>query len=150
MVHKNIMSYPVSKNFVLGELLPPELFNNPNLNPNWYISEFLGTVPQQIRDHFGKPVFVNNWHIGGPLKYRGMRPPNCPDGSEMSIHKSLLAIDFHISGLKPIEIITEIKKYRDKFPLITTYENAACTPFHVHIDGRNWQDKKLLYEVNPK
>lgn len=149
MVRGELLSYKISKNFVLPEVLPPELFDNINLNPIWYLSEFLATLPQLIRDHFGKSVTINNWHSGGGFKNRGYRLPDCKEGAKLSLHKISLAIDINIEGLSQQEILSEIVKNRDKFNLITTYERISDTPGWNHFDGRNVLDRKNLIEVSP-
>lgn len=126
----------ISKNFYAHEILSPEFFKV-GLDPNWYITEFLATFPQQVRDHFGKNVTVNNWKDGGPFKYRGYRPFGCNVGAPMGMHYRGLAVDLNIDGLSQEEILKEIIKNKDKF-MVTTYEDLKHTHGWNHFDNRKY------------
>ena len=139
----------VSTNFYAHELLAPEYFT-PGLDPTWYITEFLYKVPQQLRDHFGKTVTINNWADGGSFKYRGFRPFGCGVGAEKGMHYIGLAIDINIDGLTQEEILNEVVKNRQKFPLLTSYEDLGFTKGWNHFDGRNIVYKENLFCVKPR
>ena len=73
-------------------------------------------MAQGIRDYFGKPVTINNWHNLGKYEQSGFRRNNTLVGSKYSQHKFGRAIDIKITGVNPVEVQTEIKlKYDQVF-----------------------------------
>lgn len=135
----------VTRNFWNFELLPQELFlDGTRINPDWYLTEFLLTVPQKIRDLSGKSVTVNNWESGGDLKNRGLRSPNSTVGAGFSFHKLGVAVDINIAGMSQKEVLEFIIKNIEALPMITTYEDIKYTVGWNHFDGRFTGQKSLL------
>lgn len=134
----------VTKDFWNWELLPPELFVIGNVNPNWYLSEFLLTFPQALRDFLGKSIVVNDWADGGGLINRGARMPDCAIGGKLSMHKFLKAVDVNVKGLTQPDVLGVVLKNRDKFQMVTAYEDLSFTHGWNHFDGRNTGIRELL------
>jgi len=134
----------VSKNFWLAELLPPELFKNPRVMPIWYLTEFLATVPQKLRDELARPITVNSWFNGGSYSYSGLRLPETDVGAKLSLHRFGLAVDVKVEGISPQEVVDFVKSHRIKLPEITAYERTSDTPTWCHLDGRRTGSYDLL------
>ena len=60
-----------------------------------------------IREWFGKPVKVNNWHSGGSLEQRGFRLQ--PINAKFSPHLYGRAIDFNVEGVSDEEVQHRIR-----------------------------------------
>lgn len=134
-----------SKYFDLQELVCPHIYNQYgeyawNLIPQWLI-----TTMDNIREHFNKPVYINNYKWNGGNSQRTIRCPKCELYSDhlksgklyMSAHVLFQAVDFNIKGMTSKEIVDEIIKHQDKFPYIKRIENTNYTPTWVHIDTRD-------------
>jgi hypothetical protein len=135
-----------SKNFYTKEFVPPEIILNSRVDPNWFVREEVVVAAQFVRDHFGKPMTINNWHIGGTLKYRGFRPPECTVGAKYSQHRFCNAFDFGLVGLEPEEIREEIIKKHELFrQYFSTIEKDTKT--WVHVDLR-YTGIDEIFEVN--
>lgn len=68
-------------------------------------------IATYVRELFGKPMIINNWHTGGTYTLRGWRPLNCPVGAKKSLHKKGKAFDFDIKGLSDDEVKDTIIKH---------------------------------------
>ncbi len=108
----------------------------------WLIDDRILRTMDAIREHYGKPVTINNWFWGGQYKERGLRSMTTTTGAKYSQHKFGRAVDFHIVGIPAETIRNDIRK--GLFPLITCIEKDVNW---VHIDVRN---ENPLYEVSAK
>lgn len=92
----------------------------------------------EVREHFGKPVTVNNWAWNpNGFNYRGFRAHDCPVGASLSQHKLGRAFDFDVQGMTADEVRTEIiraRKEEGKFKYIGGLELGVNW---VHMDCRN-------------
>ena len=140
--------FRISENFWASDVLAPEYFMNYPNQLAQFLTPFLLVVPQQLRDHFGKPIIINTWMAGGDLRNRGKRTWNCLVGGKESFHKMGLAIDINVQGLTQEEVLQEVLKRYFKFPLIRAYEKLEFTKGWNHFDGRN-NGKETLIAVEP-
>lgn len=126
----------VSKNFILQEFIDPDIYAIRADKSIELIDPRIVGMAQFIRDYFGQPVTINNWHEGGPRKESGLRKFLTTTGSKFSQHKFGRAIDMVIRDVDPENARKEIIKYWDKFRTcgITTIEEA--TPTWLHCDCR--------------
>lgn len=142
----------ISKNFVIQELIPPDLYNyiGDNLNRFYrYIDPRLVDLLQEIRDHFEKPMTVNNWYSGGSFNYRGWRPFDYYKDStnrpslKVSQHQMGRAVDFTVKGLNSEDVRKELLKMHDKgkFKHLGALEDSVSW---VHADIRYRPDGKVL------
>ena len=92
------------------------------------IDEKLVTFLQQIRDHFGKPVYLSAYRC----KTHNARTPNAATNSR---HIYGQAADFHIDGVEP----TEIAKYAESIGV----KGIGLYDTFVHIDTR--ESKSFWY-----
>ena len=94
--------------FYLSEFLPPEAFNNPDIEPFWYINWKLVYLAYQIKLRFQRTMIINNWAAGGEYFNRGVRFPLSKTGNSLDPHHFLLAFDFDLVGLDADSIRTDI------------------------------------------
>jgi hypothetical protein len=126
------------KHFVIQELVPPEIYKELGENAWSLISDKWAVILDTLREHFDKPIIINNWHKGGTYKYRGLRPKGCGVGKETSQHyiKPLTASDFDVVGLSDKEVKVEILKNGKKFfdLGVRRMESDADAPTWCHLD----------------
>jgi uncharacterized protein YcbK (DUF882 family) len=132
------MKQYVPKYFKWYELMPSAEYEK-----HWLIlmDERLLMSLDAIREHYKRPVTVNNWYSGGKFSLRGLRPMNSVVGAKYSQHKFGRAVDFDVQGISPEQVRNDIRS--GLFPLITCIEKDVNW---VHIDVRNCT---RLLEVSP-
>lgn len=86
-----------------------------------------------LREFFGRPIVVNNWHGGGSFKFRGYRPPNCPIGAKKSQHKQGNAFDCTVKGYTAEEARQKILKHQDN-PLLQKIMRLEGGVSWLHFD----------------
>ena len=77
-----------------------------------------------IREGIGKPITVNNWHIGGNFTQRGLRCNLCQLVLEkskankiyVSAHMQGDAVDFDVHGMTAAEVRRWIADNKEKLP----------------------------------
>ncbi len=143
------MGNKISKNFVIQEFVPDDIYRRYGNSSIWFIDKQIVQLAQFIRDWFGKPVIINNWHTGGAYRESGFRSPLTTTGATYSQHKSGRALDIKISGVDPEEIRNDIRSNFKLFNAhgLTTIEKDTST--WTHVDGRN-TGKDKLFEVGYK
>ena len=93
-----------------------------------------------IREGMNKPIYVNNWQIGGSLTQRGLRCCVCPlvktksdlKKVYMSSHIFGRGIDFDVKGMSPKEVKDWIVAHQDELPYPIRIE--LNTPTLTHLD----------------
>lgn len=113
-------------NFVYGELLPLELFQQYGSRATRFLPTQLIEFTQGIRDFFGKPMTVNNKVYGGKWNYRAVRYAGCNVGTPMGEHYRGMAIDFNIRGLTDLEV---------RQALVDNYKDLGVTIIEDGHDG---------------
>lgn len=138
----------LTKNFYLQEFVTPYLYKKWKDRSVIFVDERMIYLAQWIRDRFGKPMTINNWHSGGKFKYRGWRPPYCKVGSRYSQHKAGRGLDVSIVGISIKEIHEDIK---DNQRLYYNYglrvvESMEKAPTWMHLDCRTtFTDYQILW-----
>lgn len=129
----------VPKHFQWYELMPSEEYK-----PYWLIlmDERILRTLDEIREYYGRPVIVNNWHSGGKFRLRGFRPMTGNVGAKYSQHRFGRAADFDVQGISAEQVRNDIRN--GCFPAITCIEAGVSW---VHADVRN---TTRLLEVKPK
>jgi hypothetical protein len=135
------------KNFIIQELVTRDIYAVRGQRAWELIDARAAESLQVLRDHFG-PCMVNNWHEGGHLQERGLRPSSTTQGAVYSQHKYGRAFDCSFRNATPREVFDEIRKDPSKFPLITVLEDVQYTPTWLHFDTR-LHDRKGIWVVNP-
>ena len=129
-----------SKHFIIQELVPPETYKAMDEQAWQLIDEPMIKLLDGLREHFDRPVIINNWHTGGQFKYRGFRPKGCKVGKETGEHykKPLNAVDFNVLSLSDDSVKTEILKHEAKFMALglTRMESSIDAPTWTHVDRK--------------
>lgn len=128
----------VSKNFVIQEFVPKEIYEKWGDKSIWFVRPEVIKLAQFYRDYFGASVTVNNWSSGGNFNYRGFRPPNCAIGASLSQHRFGNGFDCNIKGITPDEARAEIMKNQEAFMAagLTTLEDGNIAKTWIHSDLR--------------
>lgn len=139
----------VSKYFKIQELVSEAVYKKYGEKSWEFIDTKLIKVLDLLREHFGKPITVNNWCFGGNLNQRGLRA----NKDELVVNKKDYyisqhclgkAVDFNVKGMTAQEVYEEILKNKDKFYLISRIENIKDTPTWTHIDVANVDGFKIF------
>ena len=139
----------VSKYFKIQELVSEAVYKKYG-DKSWeFIDTRLIKVLDLLREHFNRPITVNNWCFGGNLHQRGLRANKDElvankEDYYISQHCLGKAVDFNVKGLSAQEVYKEIIDNKDKFYLISRIENIKCTPTWVHIDCANIDGFKIF------
>jgi len=129
------------KHFRLEELVSKIVFEKYGERAWSFFDPNLLKTLDDIREHFKKPIDINNWKWGGNFHQRGLRA-NCDDivkkktlNNQLYISEHILgrAFDFDVRGYEAEEVRREILKNNDKFPYIRRIEDNVSW---VHIDGK--------------
>jgi uncharacterized protein YcbK (DUF882 family) len=123
------MKQYIPKHFSWHELVPSAEYKNYWL---YLIDDRILMSLDAIREHYKRPVIVNNWHSGGTFTLRGLRPMNSVVGAKYSQHKFGRAADFDVLGIPAEQVRNDIRS--GLFPLITCIEKDVNW---VHVDVRN-------------
>lgn len=99
-----------------------------------------------IREKLGKPIYVNNWQVGGNLTQRGLRCNVCVLVAEktalekvyMSTHIQGNGIDFDVQGMSAAEVRGWIIKNQILLPYPVRLEDNVSW---VHLDMRTDGEK---------
>ena len=134
-----------SKYFKIQELVSKKVYEKYGETSWIFIDENLIKILDLLREHFGKPLTVNNWLWGGELQQRGLRTNLDEMVRDKTLQNKLYisqhclgkAVDFNVKGLSVEGVYEEILKNREKFYLISRIENIRNTPSWIHIDVAN-------------
>lgn len=138
-----------SKYFKIQELVSEAVYKKYGEKSWEFIDTRLIKVLDLLREHFNKPITVNNWLWGGDLQQRGLRANKDElvankEDYYISQHCLGKAIDFTVKGLSAQEVYDEILRNIEKFYLISRIENIKDTPTWVHIDVANIDGFKIF------
>lgn len=138
-----------SKYFKIQELVSKAVYEKYGEKSWEFIDERLIKTLDLLREHFNKPITVNNWIFGGNLHQRGLRANKdeiVKSKSDYYISQHCLgkAVDLNVKGMTAQEVYEEILKNKSKFPLISRIENIKNTPTWVHIDVANTDEFKIF------
>lgn len=124
----------VSKFFDVREFVPPEIYASTKIDPWWVMDERIVRIADGLRGIYG-PATINDWHVGGKLKYCGFRPANTPDWTGTSQHDFGRAVDLHFINVDAEMVRNGIFKNptHDAFKDITGIELGVSW---VHVDIR--------------
>ena len=123
------------KNFAVTELVPPEVYSKMGDSAIILLDDRILRIADFVRDHFGKPVIINNWHGGGQYSQRGFRTVQ-QGAAEHSPHMYGRAVDFDVKDVAPDDVRAEILSNQSagEFPLISGMEVGITW---VHLDVYN-------------
>lgn len=138
-----------SKYFRIQELVSQAVFKKYGERAWGFLNKDLIVTLDALREHFKKPITVNNWLWGGTLEQRGLRANKDPlvvNKKDYYISQHCLgnAVDFNVKGIDTKQVVEEIIKNKNKFPLLTRIENPDKTPNWVHIDCMNIDTENII------
>lgn len=138
-----------SKYFKIQELVSRNVYEKYGEKSWEFIDYRLIKVLDSLREHFNKPIIINDWYFGGNLQQRGLRANydemvrNKKD-YYISQHCLGKAADLNVKGMTAQDVYEEILKNKDKFYLISRIENIKDTPTWVHVDVANVDKFKIF------
>ena len=106
------MNHRISKYFDIRELTCPHVYNKfGEYAWNFFDPRLLDTL-LVIREKIGKPIYVNNWDMGGNFTQRGFRCNICPLVKEktaleklyVTAHNQGMGVDFDVKGMSAEEV----------------------------------------------
>lgn len=86
------------KHFALYELVDKATFEKEGQAAWLHFDTNTLIALDDLREFFGVPITVNNWHAGGSFQFRGYRPPDCTVGAKGSYHRQGMAFDCDVEG----------------------------------------------------
>ena len=126
----------LSKNFILQEFVPPDVFAQFGDKAAWFIDPKVVAIAQWLRDHTGKSVTVNNWHTGGQYKESGLRSFLTRTGAAYSQHKFGRAADIKILGMGGAEMRKIVDDNSAALMELGLTTVELDTPTWLHVDCR--------------
>lgn len=138
------------KHFTIKELVSPVVYNSWGESAWMFFDEEVLKDLDTIREHWGKPIIINNWAKGGNLKQCGLRS-NMDDlvknkkSLYLSAHCMGKAFDVHDtkgSNKALFNLIYNLIEQK-KTKTIKRLENFNNTPTWVHCDS--FQTSKIVF-----
>jgi len=121
--------------FQLEELVDPQTFEKFGDDAWWFLDPNAVAMLVALREAFGA-LTINDWLWGGHFTESGFRHPQSTTGATLSQHKFGRGFDVKSKHFTPVQMQAFILANRERFPLITTMENAKHTETWLHFDTR--------------
>jgi hypothetical protein len=135
--------YYEPKHFIIQELVPPEIYDQYGDGALKFLDPNMLRMWDGIRDFFGKPVIINNWHTGGQFTLRGFRPPNTTTGALYSQHKFGRAGDGDIQSYTA-EMARQVILENQKAPELQYISVMEDDVAWLHADNRNIKANEII------
>jgi hypothetical protein len=159
------MHYHKPKYFNIRELVDPVTFQERGEKALQLLHADALYSLDLIRERYGKPVRVNNWHRvkpsdpslyldaswrkkNGVFIFRGFRPAWCTEGSKYSQHRLGSGFDFDVDGMTAEEVREDIRKHPDEPAFYAIKAVELGVPW-VHVDARNIPDGQRIMWIEP-
>ena len=126
----------VSKDFLLGEFVPPEILERYPDKGIWFIDPKIIAIAQFMRDRYHLPIIINDYLSKGNYINSGFRVPSEEVGAVLSQHRFGRAMDIKIQGMFPEEVRADIKRNWELFRGVGLTTIEADTPTWTHLDCR--------------
>jgi hypothetical protein len=124
------------RHFSLPELVPQDILAELGDRAILLLEPRLLMMIDGIRQFFGKPVTINNWHCGGQFSLRCFRPVDSETGAKWSQHKFGRAADMDIKGYSAEQARKVILENQDN-PYLSYISVMESGVNWVHADCRN-------------
>lgn len=137
--------------FDIRELVCPHVYKRFGENAWQFLDDRLLETMSVVREKIGKPITVNNWHVGGDFSQRGLRCNVCSLVSRntriekvyMSAHMQGTGIDFDVKGLSATAVRDWLHYNQVLLPYPVRLEKDVNW---VHLDMRNdGSSAKIIY-----
>lgn len=144
------MKHPVSEYFEISELVCPHVSAQFGDKAWQFFDERLLNVLYAIRKNINRPVYINNWAIGGNFSQRGLRCNVCQlvksktmlEKVYLSAHMQGEAVDFDVKGMTAEEVRNWIERNQIVLPHAIRIESGVNW---VHVDVRTDGGQKITY-----
>lgn len=139
------------KHFNIKELVSRQVYEKYGEKAWSFIDDDIKEFLDLIREHFNRPVTVNNWSFGGNLEQRCLRANLDQITKEktkqnklyLSAHVLGKGVDFNIKGFNTNQVHQEILKNSEKFKMIKRMESEEATPTWIHVDTISHSNKGI-------
>ena len=132
------------KYFKVQELVSESTYKARGGRSTQLIDKRVITFIEGLREALGKPITINNWHVGGEYQWRGLRIPESPWYSTYSMHTHGKALDFDVKGMAAEEVRQWIIEHRElEWVRPVNFLEGGETVNWGHIDVRNGTDGNL-------
>jgi hypothetical protein len=136
--------------FTLDELVCEDVYNTYGKQAwSFFDSRLLITI-DIIREHLGKPMYINDWQIHGNFRESGFRCNRCSivkakiatDTMYCSAHMRGQAVDFHVDGMAAEEVRQYLVLKQNLWPYPFRLESGVNW---VHLDTCNMSSDKITF-----
>lgn len=132
----------IKKYFDIQELVCPHVYERWGDAAWQFFHPTLLQTLLAVREGIGRPIYVNNWQIGGTQTQRGLRCNVCPLVAEktrlekvyLSAHIQGLAVDFTVKGMTALQVRNWIAQHPKVLPVPVRLERDVSW---VHLDVRD-------------
>lgn len=105
-----------------------------------------------IREGINKPIYVNNWQIGGDLSQRGLRCNRCALVKEktrlekvyLSAHIFGKGVDFDVKGMTAQQVRDWLESHKEELPYKLRAEDGVSW-VHIDISDYGMGNEKITY-----
>ncbi|MDO9535084.1 MAG: hypothetical protein Q7J85_07070 [Bacillota bacterium] len=133
------------KHFKIYELVDPVTYKRFGDEAWMFLNPLILMAADGIREYFGVPVTINNWHWGGEFQWSGLRTVFCTIGGKWSQHRFANAIDCDIKDI-PAEEARQRILANQNHPLLQHITCIEASTNWLHIDSRNIKDRiRIVY-----
>jgi hypothetical protein len=119
------MKYYTPRHFAVWEFVPMSLYKEKGDDALLVMDRRILETADQIREFFGVPVVINNWHECGERNESGFRFSQTSTGADYSQHKFGRAIDCLVGKLDAETVRRQILRNPRAFPHITVIEDGV-------------------------
>lgn len=141
----------IKKYFDIRELVCPHVYERDGEGAWIYFDPRLLETLLAIRERINRPIFVNNWDMGGNLSQRGLRCNCCALVKEktnlekvyMTAHSQGMGVDFNVQGMTTDEVHLWLTSNAKHLPHPIRVEINTTT--WIHIDVRSDGRQKLTW-----
>jgi hypothetical protein len=139
------MNHRLNNYFDIRELVCPHVYDKfREYAWNFFDPRLLDTL-LVIREKIGKPIYVNNWDMGGNFSQRGLRSNLSPIVKEktsleklyISAHCQGMGVDFNVVGMSVADVHKWLKENQILLPYPIRLEDIESAPTWIHLDVRS-------------
>lgn len=138
------------KYFKIQELVSKRVYRRYGDDAIKFICPMLLETISAVRENIGKPITINNWHLGGRFHQRGLRENTSSivksntnrDRLYLSAHVMGKAIDFDVQGMTA----NEVRKW--------LVDNQSILPYKIRLENKlkgnyiSWVHLDIFQEEN--
>lgn len=136
------MNHRISKYFDIQELVCPHVYDKFGLYAWQFFDPRLLDTLLVVRENIAKPIYVNNWDMGGDFSQRGFRCNICPLVKEktsleklyVTAHSQGMGVDFDVKDMSAEEVRKWIKDNQILLPHPIRLEEDVNW---LHLDTRS-------------